>query len=77
MHMKKSLNYPLNCIVVWLLSFLVELVVLVSLCYGSLSFVSFPHVSEDDQRSLILARSWSHPSFDFHITVQVCNITSG
>ena len=25
----------------------------------------FLHVSGDDQRSLILARSWSHPTFDF------------
>ena len=24
-------------------------------------FVSFPHVSEDDQQSLILARLWPHP----------------
>ena len=38
--------------------------------------MSFPHVFEDDQRSLILARSLSHPPFDFHITGQGCNITS-
>ena len=62
---------------VWLLSFLVELVVLVKFCCGCLCFGSFPHVSEDDQQSLILARSWSHPPFDFHINVQVCNVTSG
>ena len=29
-------------------------------------FCVFPHVSEDDQRSLILARSWSHPPFNFY-----------
>ena len=44
--------------------FLVKLVALVLLCSGCPCFVSFPHVSKDDQRSLILARSWPHPPFD-------------
>ena len=39
-------------------------------------FLSFTHVSEDNQRSLILARSLSHPPFHFHINVQVCKLTS-
>ena len=57
--------------------FLVDLVAIVELCYDYLRFVSFTHVSEDDQWSLILARSWSHRPFAFQKTVQVCNITSG
>ena len=56
------------------LSFIVELLARKFNCVMAICVLCpFPHVSEDDQRSLILARSWSHPP----ITVQVCKITSG
>ena len=42
-----------------------------SLIVMAVCFVSFSHVSEDDQRSLIFARSWSFSPSDFHISVQV------
>ena len=54
-----------------------ELIALFLIVLWQSVFMSFPHNSEDDQQSLILARSWSHPPFDFHIAMKVCNISSG